>query len=396
MDYLPTIFVPILLAVTLICLQEAWRSRTALEGYHQLKMSTRSNMTDELERKYTKPPGSSRNSTTWKVKALFIHPIKSCASIELDVAGLDAAGFTWDRKFAFAELQAPKNDSGKPSWLFRTLRTPGWERLTLVKPEIWLPANGGKGGWMVVRYPRIPRGIFAPLMRLLVYSGFLSEDRSFRVPLEPGERYDYPLEQVTIWRDSPRWLNYGKHLPSDFQVFVGSSKPVTLFRTDPNTYRQVYRCAPRKEALGFQPVVGFADAYPVHLLSLSSVRDIANRVERFIPKFSARRFRSNIVVEGPEAYNEDDWKKIRIGSRVFYCACHTVRCRLPNVDPDTAERHPVEPDKTLKSFRCIDEGDPLNACLGMQLVPAETGPFELRAGDEIEVLERGHHVYIKQ
>jgi uncharacterized protein YcbX len=396
MDYLPTLFVPILLAITLICVQEAWRSRTALEGYRKISMTAHSNMADELDRKYTMPPGSCQKSTTCKVKALFIHPIKSCASIELDITGVDTAGLTWDRKFAFAELQAARNDSDNPSWLFRTLRTPGWERLALVKPELWLPPKSGKGGLMVVRYPRIPLGTFAPLIRLLVYLGFLSQDRSFRVPLEPGKEHDYPLEQVTIWRDSPKWLNYGKHLPSDFQAFVGSSKPVTLFRTDPNTYREVYRCAPRKEALGFQPVVGFADAYPVHLLNISSVRDIADRVEKSIPRFSARRFRSNIVIQGPEAYNEDDWKKIRIGSHVFYCACHTVRCRLPNVDPDTGERHPVEPDKTLKSFRCIDEGDPLNACLGMQLVPAEAGPFELRAGDEVEVLERGCHVYIKQ
>lgn len=49
----------------------------------------------------------------------------------------------------------------------------------------------------------------------------------------------------------------------------------------------------------------------------------------------------------------------------------TVRCRLPNVDI----RHPVDPEKTLKSFRCIDAGDRNNACLGMQLVPAVEGMY---------------------
>ena len=70
--------------------------------------------------------------------------------------------------------------------------------------------------------------------------------------------------------------------------------------------------------------------------------------------------------------------------------------QLPNVDPDTALRHPSEPDKTLKAFRCIDPGDHHNACLGMQLVPAKNERFRIRVGDRVEVLERGKHLYLKQ
>lgn len=400
MDQAAVILAPILLAVTLICLQEAWRMRISLEGYKQVTLGGPSNMRDELDRKYARPPESQTGAggAKWKVKALYIHPIKSCAGVELDVADVEAAGLTWDRKFAFAELLTPEK---KPNWTFRTLRQPGWERLALVKPEIWLPGSAGARsrngeGWMVVRYPHIPTGPFTLLFRLLIWLGFLSGERSFRVPLVPPPNHDYPSEDVNVWKDAPSWLNMGVHLPRDFGPFIGVSNRITLFRVDPNSYREVYRCAPKKEQLGYQPVVGFADAYPVHLLNIASVRDIAGRVRKDIPRFSARRFRSNVLVDGPGAYNEDDWKKIRIGNHVFYCACRTVRCRLPNVDPDTAARHPVEPDKTLKSFRCIDEGDPLNACLGLQLVPEEAGPFRLHAGDEVEVLERGHHKYIKQ
>ncbi|KIW66315.1 hypothetical protein PV04_05652 [Phialophora macrospora] len=409
MDQTAVIIPPILLAVALICLHQARRMRNSLEGYKQVTLSGPSNMSDEMDQKYAKPPDmrKSPEGSRWKVKALYIHPIKSCAGVELDVAEVDAAGFTWDRKFAFAELLTPQarpnatDEEKMPRWTFKTLRQPGWERLALVMPEIWLPDRATERssmdqGWMVVRYPHIPVGPLASLFRLLIWLGFLSGERSFRVPLTPPPNHNYPSEDVKIWKDSPNWLNYGVHLPKDFGPFIGVSNPITLFRVDPSSYRKVYRCAPRKEQIGYQPVVGFADAYPVHLLNIASVRDLARRVQKDIPRFSARRFRSNILVDGPGAYNEDDWKKIRIGSHIFYCACRTVRCRLPNADPDTAERHPVEPDKTLKSFRCIDEGDPLNACLGLQLVPADSGPFRLHAGDEVEVLERGYHKYIKQ
>lgn len=407
MDHFAVLVPPVLLAVTLICVQEAWRMRNALKGYKQLTLHGRSNMTDEYDEKYTRPPGSRPDSKS-TVKALYVHPIKSCAPIELDVADVDAAGFLWDRKFAFAELIKPQTrlDASeaekKQKWTFRTQRQPGFEKLVHVKPEIWLPdrtaakSSPTDGGIMVVKYPRVLVGPFAGLLKLLIWLGVVSAEKFFQVPLVPPENHKYPVEQVTIWRDSPSWLNYGVHVPDDLRTYIGVTNPLTLFRVDPKSYREVYRCAPRKDELGYQSVVGFADAYPVHLLNIASVRDVAGRVKKDIPRFSARRFRANIVVSGPSAYDEDDWKKIKIGSHIFYCACHTVRCRLPNVDPDTAERHAAEPDKTLKSFRCIDDGDPLNACLGLQLVPAESGPFEIHAGDEIQVLERGEHHYLKQ
>ncbi|KAK5044713.1 hypothetical protein LTR84_010487 [Exophiala bonariae] len=387
-------------------------SELSLKGYQKLTTNGASNMHDEYDVRYTKSASTPDDSQTnkWKVKALFIHPIKSCAPVELSSADVDAAGFTWDRKFAFAELLKPQTrlDASeaekKAKWTFRTQRTPGLEKLANVKSEIWLAPKGHNqtstglesAGFLVVKYPYTPSGILAPVLRILLSLGLLPVETSFRVPLNPPQDHQYPIEQVTIWRDSPNWLNYGVHVPVSLSAYLGVSNPLTLFRVEPKSYREVYRCAPRRENLGYQPVVGFADAYPVHLLNLSSVRDIGDKIKTAIPRFSAKRFRSNILVVGPNAYNEDDWKKVRIGDHVFYCACHTVRCRLPNVDPDTAERHPVEPDKILKSFRCIDDGDPLNACLGLQLVPAESQTFQLKIGDEIEVLERGPHHYIKQ
>lgn len=68
---------------------------------------------------------------------------------------------------------------------------------------------------------------------------------------------------------------------------------------------------------------------------------------------------------------------------------------MPNVDPDTGERHMQEPDQTMRSYRAIDPGNKHGACLGMQLVPA--GPVGiLRAGDGVDVLETGPHHYINQ
>ena len=339
----------------------------------------------------------------WKVKGLFIYPIKSCAPVELESANIDATGMRYDRQFAFAEFLNPQTridaseEEKRPRWIFRTQRDPKYQKLALVRPEVWIPNDSSTPhGCLVVRYPNQPRGVLAWLDRLAIQMGLVSSETSFKVPLSPPKGHKYPKENVVIWKNEMKWINFGVNIPNDFKVFIGTDKPLTLFGVDPEEPRNVYRCAPRKDELGYQANTGFADAYPLHLLNISSVRDVAARVQKDIPQFSSRRYRSNILIAGPKAYDEDDWKSIRIGQHMLYCSCHTVRCRLPNVDPDSGVKHDVEPDETLKSYRCIDEGDPKNACLGLQLVPSKESGIVLAVGDRVEVLERGEHFYIKQ
>jgi len=114
------------------------------------------------------------------------------------------------------------------------------------------------------------------------------------------------------------------------------------------------------------------------------------------PRLSATRFRANLIITGPEAYHEDTWRKIKIGFYEYNVCCRTTRCKMPNVDQVTGERHPSEPDRTLRSFRAVDEGaGPRTGCLGMQLVPC-VKESALRVGDEVTVQEVGEHVYIPQ
>ena len=383
-----------------------------VRGYRRLGVQGRSNIADEYDDKYTKPANTAGEKSSLpesNVKALFIYPIKSCAPVEVDEAEIDASGLKYDREFAIAEWEQPTTRPGDPEqpplWCFRTLRDKGYEKLALIKPEIWLPESNGsektsngseKPGLMIVRYPNVPYGRFAVLDRLFIRAGMLPKQRSFQVPLVPPQNHDYPVEEVRIWFDYPKWFNYTAHVPESFKAFMGAKNDITLFRVDPEGERQVFRCAPRKEQVGYQPLVGFADGYPVHLLNLASIRDVAERVKKDIPRFTCRRYRGNLVVSGPPAFDEDDWKLVRVGGHEMYCSCHCVRCKLPNVDPDTAYRHRNEPDSTLRKYRLIDPGAGNNPCLGLNLVPAHSEGVTLRVGDRLELLERGDHRYIPQ
>ena len=147
--------------------------------------------------------------------------------------------------------------------------------------------------------------------------------------------------------------------------------------------------------------------YPVHIINLASVHDVASHLpsnqpvskhvwQNQLTLLDALRFRANIYIIGPPAFSEDSWKKAKItaandsGSLDLHISCRTTRCKLPNVDPETAVLDKNEPLSTLRSYRVIDEGSK-NACLGMQVTPLSEG--EVSVGDKISVLETGEHYF---
>jgi uncharacterized protein YcbX len=134
------------------------------------------------------------------------------------------------------------------------------------------------------------------------------------------------------------------------------------------------------------------------MVNLASIRDIESKMPKVkgAPRLSAARFRANLIITGPEAYHEDSWRRIKIGYYEYDVSCRTARCKMPNVDQVTGDRHPSEPDHTLRTFRAVDPGTGPNVgCLGMQMVPLAK-ESALRVGDEITVLYVGEHHYVKQ
>ncbi|KAL4957196.1 hypothetical protein BDW69DRAFT_156867 [Aspergillus filifer] len=425
------VFGTILLTVYIILKSHKPTSAYKLRGCRRLGLpTTKTNLADEFNPKYTAGvPESSiddQGRPSWRVKALFTYPIKSCRGIELESADIVSTGFECDRMFCFAEADET-GPEGKTEWVARTLRNKGYNKLALVRPEIWAPDPSVDGysleleevklrGVIVVHFPRVGlNGLHDVVLQVGMYVGLLSREESFTVPFQPPLDSS-PTTPVKIWKDTPLAYDYGAYIPPSFHRFISSDsgigetpanqgKRLTLLRMSSSHTRDIYRNAPRKDVLGFQPTTGFADAYPLHILSLSSVRDVNEHCKKDIPLLSIRRFRANVIIQGPGKFEEDSWKRIRfsrspssLGNKdeglVLHTCTRTIRCKLPNVDPDTAHRHRNEPDRALKSYRRIDKGDLTNACLGMQGVPNSlTG--RIQVGDGIEVLERGEHCYIK-
>ena len=81
--------------------------------------------------------------------------------------------------------------------------------------------------------------------------------------------------------------------------------------------------------------VSFADAFPFLLLTRASVDDLNRRLAEPVP---VERFRPNLVIEGAAPYEEDTWRRIRIGDVVLDVVKPCARCVITTTDQATGAR----------------------------------------------------------
>jgi uncharacterized protein YcbX len=128
--------------------------------------------------------------------------------------------------------------------------------------------------------------------------------------------------------------------------------------------------------------VGFADGYPLLLLSEGSLDELNRRLEAPLPM---DRFRPNVVVDGCGPHAEDRWRRLRVGDVEMRVVKPCSRCSITTVDQATAARGP-EPLATLADYRLAGG----KVLFGQNLVHESRGT--LRVGDVVEVLESGRPV----
>lgn len=402
-------------------------SRDKPAGCRRLGISSCSRILDQYNPYYSESFAQRQGkvgSIVGRVQSLFIYPVKGCKAVELDETRVLGAGMEYDRQFSFAQLyskfplslnSSPAETSNIHKWVFITQRQ--YSHMAKIKAEIWIPDSSSPGysdtlpnvrsrGVLVLRFPSTKDKFWAKLMVFIATRIGNPPETKIELPYDPTpkqiEEAGYPVESFKIWNDTPKALNLGStdrpgHSAAlaELRRFIGVSNPLGILRVAHGHHREVFRCAPRKGELGYQSTVGFADAYPLHIMGLASVQDLARKLPIGTPKLSALQFRSNIYMTGFEAYAEDSWKRIRIGAHEYHIVCRTVRCTVPNVNQDTGVKHGAEPRQTMLAFRNIDPGAGTKPCMGMQMVPA-TQDGVIRVGDDIEVLETGEHYYIAQ
>jgi uncharacterized protein YcbX len=235
----------------------------------------------------------------------------------------------------------------------------------------------------------------------------IDQKLEFSIPAHPSADWlaaNTESVNANIWGHDTSAHAYSASLTGPFNDFFG--KDVRL------VYKSPFSDSPRalvsngaKAILGREASTCFPDMMPILIGSESSIAELNTRVQAAEDGLTidVRRFRPNILVTGDKPWDEDRWKTLRISDKKSEAQGTAVtldvtqrcaRCQVPNVDPETAEKHKTQPWDALMKYRRVDEGIKFKPCFGMLCVPRGEGA-KIRVGMTMEVLEvTNDHRYI--
>ncbi|XP_031166004.1 mitochondrial amidoxime-reducing component 1 isoform X1 [Sander lucioperca] len=162
----------------------------------------------------------------------------------------------------------------------------------------------------------------------------------------PITQPDNPVMDCRVFKADIQGRDCGDEASRWLTRFLGEEKTFRLVHFEP----QMKARRPAEEYPLFPQCeqVAYPDFGPVMLLSESSVKDLSSKLEKEV---TVERFRPSIVISDCEAFDEDSWEEIQIGSvrlqRIMSCG----RCVFTTVDPETGVITRKEPLDTLKSYR---------------------------------------------
>lgn len=257
------------------------------------------------------------------LSGIFVYPIKACGGVSLNEADVVERGLAADRRYMLVERGGT----------FVSQREE--PRLCRVKVELGgAEFRVGAPGASPLTLPRAPAP--AALTRA-----------SYRLWDSVGEGLRSP--------EGSRW----------FSELLGYEVSLLYMPDDER------RLVNPQRALA-SDIVSFADGYPLLVISEASLADLNARLPEPV---GMRRFRPNLVLSGCEAYAEDTFARVRIGSVSFRGVKRCERCVVTTLDPDSGVAG-KEPLRTLSLYR-REAG---KVWFGMNLV--HDGPGTLRVGDE--------------
>ncbi|BCN26476.1 hybrid-cluster NAD(P)-dependent oxidoreductase [Vibrio alfacsensis] len=182
---------------------------------------------------------------------------------------------------------------------------------------------------------------------------------------------DFKMQEApaTVWKDSFTAYTTTDEADDWFSKVVGLRVELLFTGEQSNRIR---------EKLGHN--VSFADGYPVLVISEASLEELNRRSSE---QHSMDQFRTNLVVADAKPFEEDSWKRIRIGEVEFESVKPCERCILTTVNTQRGTfRESKEPLRTLQEFRANERG---GVFFGQNLVARNEGI--IRQGDKVEVLE---------
>ncbi|ROW04502.1 hypothetical protein VMCG_05041 [Cytospora schulzeri] len=316
-----------------------------------------------------------------KVTKIYVYPIKSLRPIALQQAKLDRQGVQYDRRFMLLKV----HDDGH----LEPIEVVRFPACALFEPEI-------VGDKIIVKYIIPEEPLFPPTPE---------QKTTLEVPLEPDTS---GLDQVEVDLYNSKCMGYRmpEHYSSWFSsclgfesllVYVGDSRRPILGSMSPHTQKQQkkgwlssmanYVTGSNEEdphKLTFTCVAAYL------ITSEASVNDVSSKLPPG-EEMDMRKFRPNIVIDGEEAFDEDFWGEIEIGSGPrFVLTGNCGRCLSVNVDYKTGRPGTGEVGNVLKKmmkYRRVDLGNKYAPVFGRYGFLTEE-EAEIQVGAEVTVTQR--------
>jgi uncharacterized protein YcbX len=300
---------------------QAWFCATHRAAAEALSSRTRASALASIAESALRPRRVTR------VTGLYRYPLKSCAAESLERASLGPLGISEDRRWMLVDEQGR----------FLT----GREHPALVLVRVVVHADGATFS--------MPDGRSVSVRHA-----------AMNVPVS-----------TLVWKDAITGLAGSREADEAFSAYLKT--PCRLLWLGGAAGGRVRAKEPRA---GLE--VGFADGFPLLLLSAESVAAVSALAPR---PFTALHFRPNILVEGAEAFAEDSWGAFRVGEVELEVVNRCARCVFTTVDPASGRKsEDREPLVTLAEHRRFDN----DACLGVNAVVRRGGV--VRVGDELQLV----------
>ncbi|MBM4874627.1 MOSC domain-containing protein [Vibrio parahaemolyticus] len=255
-----------------------------------------------------------------------VFPVKSVGGVSLSSAWVEKQGLSFDRRFMIAKADGSMITARK--------------------------------------YPQMVTVKSALLADGVVFSSLGMEPLKIRYQ-------DFKMQETpaTVWKDTFTAYTTTDDADDWFSQVLGQRVELLFSGEQSNRVR---------EKLGQN--VSFADGYPVLVISQASLEELNKRSSE---QHSMDQFRTNLVVSDTKPFEEDSWKRIRIGEVEFESLKPCERCILTTINTQRGTfRESKEPLKTLQQFRANERG---GVFFGQNLVARNEGI--IRQGDKVEVLE---------
>lgn len=267
-----------------------------------------------------------------KVTGLNIHPLKSGRAIAQTSVSIKRDGLAGDRRFMLVD----------PDGKFITQR------------ELQLLAQ--------VEATHVSGGVHLKM-----------GTRAVSVSFDPARRLD-----VRVWDSEVNAAVSEERTDATLSSWFG--RPVRLVHMDDQARRAV-----GEEWAGAAAPVGFADGFPVLITTTSSLADLnVTLIAKGQEPVGMDRFRTNILIDNDDPWEEDFWESVEIGGIIFDLVKPCARCIMTTQDQVTGERIGGNPIQGLAEKRMSADRRVPGVLFGWNAVPRSEGTINL--GDGMRVV----------